>query len=150
MDKTITLNNADCEEDDCQVPDSGLVFQWGRVDCDTAPYTDVNVGLPSATLAHTDVGNSIHRNIILNFIFQMLSFFAAEFGFDANETVALMGAHTLGRASSDNFGFSGTWIVGEANLFNNEYYKVGRKKNKSSHLFVPCQKLVDTGDLETP
>ena len=64
MDKTIALNNADCEEDDCQVPDSGLVFQWGRVDCDTAPYTDVDVGLPSATLAHTDVGTSTKRNII--------------------------------------------------------------------------------------
>merc|ERR1711913_12658 len=48
---------------------------------------------------------------------------AGEFGFDDNETVALLGAHTLGRASSDNSGFSGTWINGEANFFNNEYYK---------------------------
>jgi len=107
VDKTIELNNADCEEDDCEVPDSGLVFQWGRVDCDTAPYTDVDVGLPSAKLDHANV----------------MSFFANEFGFDDNETVALLGAHTLGRASSDNSGFSGTWINGEANFFNNEYYK---------------------------
>ena len=54
-----------------------------------------------------------------------MSFFATEFGFDDNETVALLGAHTLGRASSDNSGFSGTWINGEATFFNNEYYKVG-------------------------
>ena len=53
-----------------------------------------------------------------------MSFFATEFGFDDNETVALLGAHTLGRASSDNSGFSGVWINGEANFFNNEYYKV--------------------------
>ena len=53
-----------------------------------------------------------------------MSFFANEFGFDNNETVALLGAHTLGRASSENSGFSGTWIVGQANFFNNEYYKV--------------------------
>ena len=64
VDKTIALNNADCEEDDCQVPDSGIVFQWGRVDCDTAPYTDVDVGLPSALLAHTDVGK-IRRGILV-------------------------------------------------------------------------------------
>merc|ERR1712123_449983 len=55
VDKTIELNNADCEEDDCEVPDSGLVFQWGRVDCNTAPYTDVDVGLPSAKLDHANV-----------------------------------------------------------------------------------------------
>merc|ERR1711874_388850 len=107
VDKTIELNNDDCGEDDCEVPDSGLVFQWGRTDCDTAPYTDVDVGLPSALLDHAHV----------------MSFFAGEFGFDDNETVALLGAHTLGRASSDNSGFSGTWINGEANFFNNEYYK---------------------------
>merc|ERR1711874_14965 len=107
VDKTIELNNGDCDEDDCEVPDSGLVFQWGRTDCDTAPYTDVDVGLPSALLDHANV----------------MSFFAGEFGFDDNETVALLGAHTLGRASSDNSGFSGTWINGEANFFNNEYYK---------------------------
>jgi len=107
VDKTIELNNDDCEEDDCEVPDSGLIFQWGRTDCDTAPYTDVDIGLPSALLNHSNV----------------MSFFATEFGFDNNETVALLGAHTLGRASSENSGFSGTWIVGQANFFNNEYYK---------------------------
>jgi len=107
VDKAIVLNNADCEEDECQVPDSGLVFQWGRVDCATAPYTDVDVGLPSATLDHANV----------------MSFFATEFGFDANETVALLGAHTLGKASSENSGFSGPWISDETDYFNNEYYK---------------------------
>merc|ERR1712002_494573 len=107
VDKTIELNNDACEEDDCEVPDSGLVFQWGRTDCDTAPHTDVDVHLPSALLNHSNV----------------MSFFANEFGLDDNETVALLGAHTLGRASSENSGFSGTWIVGEANFFNNEYYK---------------------------
>ena len=55
VDKTIELNNDDCEEDDCAVPDSGLVFQWGRTDCDTAPHTDVDVHLPSALLNHSSV-----------------------------------------------------------------------------------------------
>ena len=30
VDKTIELNNDNCDDDDCVVPDSGLVFQWGR------------------------------------------------------------------------------------------------------------------------
>lgn len=107
VDKAITNANDECDAEDCEVPDSGLVFQWGRVDCDTAPYTDSDDGLPSATMGHDDV----------------MGFFATEFGFDANETVALMGAHTLGKASSGNSGFSGVWINGEGDMFNNEYYK---------------------------
>jgi len=107
VDKTIELNNDDCDDDECLVPDSGLVFQWGRQDCDTAPYTDVDVGLPSATGDYIDT----------------TSFFSGEFGFDVNETAALLGAHTLGRAATENSGFNGVWISGESSKFNNEYYK---------------------------
>ena len=71
VDKSIDLNNADCEEDDCEVPDSGLVFQWGRVDCDTAPYTDVDVGLPSAKLDHANVGKNIKSSIIHMLLFRL-------------------------------------------------------------------------------
>ena len=61
-----------------------------------------------------------------------MSFFATEFGFDANETVALMGAHTLGGADPGNSGFTGIWIHDEALFFNNEYYKVRRQKTHNS------------------
>ena len=30
VDKGIENANADCDSDDCAVPDSGLTFQWGR------------------------------------------------------------------------------------------------------------------------
>lgn len=56
-----------------------------------------------------------------------MAFFETEFGLDANETVALLGAHTLGRAQSSNSGFNGPWITGETTLFNNQYYKVKTK-----------------------
>ena len=72
----------------------------------------------------------------------MMNFFAKEFGFDANETVALMGAHTLGGADPANSGFTGIWITDEALFFNNEYYKVGREKNNSFHLIC---KMPGTG-----
>ncbi len=35
----------------------------------------------------------------------VMSFFADEFGFSVNETVALLGAHTLGSANTHNSGF---------------------------------------------
>jgi hypothetical protein len=36
-----------------QVPASGLVFQYGRVDCPTSPYTTVLNSFPSANLDYT-------------------------------------------------------------------------------------------------
>lgn len=77
-------------------------------DCSTAPYTTNDEGLPSALLDYDGV----------------MDFFQEEFGFDANETVALMGAHTLGAANPDNSGFNGVWVEGEPQYFNNEYYQV--------------------------
>ena len=77
-------------------------------DCSTAPYTTDDEGLPSALLDYDGV----------------MDFFQEEFGFDANETVALMGAHTLGAANPDNSGFNGVWVEGEPQYFNNEYYQV--------------------------
>ena len=34
VDKGIEISNEACLEDDCAVPESGLVFQWGRQVCD--------------------------------------------------------------------------------------------------------------------
>jgi len=107
VDKGIENANEDCDSDDCAVPDSGLTFQWGRQDCSTAPDTTDDVGLPGSTLDHQGVMN----------------FFAEEFGFDENQTVALLGAHTLGQMNAENSGHQGAWTVGQANDFNNQYFK---------------------------
>lgn len=107
VDKAIELNNAACTSDDCQVPESGLVFQWGRVDCDTAPTTTDVGNFPSANWDHS----------------QVMDYFFDEFGFNDIETVALLGAHTLGNAETANSGYNGPWISGEIIFFNNEYYK---------------------------
>ena len=45
------------------------------------------------------------------------------YGFNENEVVALMGAHTLGEANKANSGYSGPWVKGEKYYFNNNYYK---------------------------
>ena len=87
----------------------------------------------------------------------MLDCLPPEFGFDENQTVALMGAHTLGQVSkhfplsaafvllifspqkqfsscgiglqmkAENSGHQGVWTVGQANDFNNQYFKVPPK-----------------------
>jgi hypothetical protein len=53
----------------------------------------------------------------------LFAFFAEEFGFSDRETVALMGAHTLGRLARENSGIEAPngWVR-DNNLLDNEYY----------------------------
>lgn len=51
----------------------------------------------------------------------LVNYFADEFSFSPNETVAIMGAHTLGTMSNARSGFSGAWVHGER-IFDNEFY----------------------------
>ena len=55
-----------------------------------------------------------------------VDFFKEEFGFTGRETVAIMGAHTLGRMNSNNSGHNGPWIptVEERQTFSNKYYSI--------------------------
>ena len=80
VDKAVTNANDECDEEDCEVPDSGLVFQWGRVDCDTAPYTDSDDGLPSATMGHADVGAYRTHIDIYYFNFRLWTFLPLSLG----------------------------------------------------------------------
>ena len=45
---------------------------------------------------------------------ELINFMAERFGYSMDDTVAVMGAHTLGQASLDHAGFSGQWV--NANL----------------------------------
>lgn len=81
----------------------------GRQDCVTSsPIGDEpdSESLPSAMFTTDD----------------LLSFFATEFGFDAKETVAIMGAHTLGSLSNNSTGFDGAWTP-NSRVMDNEYYQ---------------------------
>jgi len=55
----------------------------------------------------------------------LLDFFATEFGFTQRDTVAIMGAHSLGKASPPNSGFDGLdgWTTNRIRL-DNEFYNV--------------------------
>ena len=74
-------------------------FKVGRIDCSLSPNEDAapNIPFPSG-----DFHNS-----------QTLNFFVLEFGFNADETVALLGAHTLGRAHAKDSGYEGKWVSGK-------------------------------------
>ena len=91
------------------------LFKLGRVDCSTSPTEDVIGVFPEAKHGITET----------------LAYFDTQFGFTENETVALLGAHTLGRARVEDSGFEGRWVrrpnnIGQmrpASHFDNEYYK---------------------------
>jgi len=82
-------------------------FQYGRVDCDSAPYTTDEHDFPSA-----------HNNFD-----EVMDYFAKEFAFDHDQTVAIMGAHTYGGMETDNSGYDGAWVTGdERNTFDGSVY----------------------------
>jgi len=92
----------------------------GRVNCeDTGVDVCVNVadGCDPSRNGPTRVMPSANLNTA-----EVLHFFSSEFGFGAEETVALMGAHTIGEAAIENSGFDGQWVSDNQRL-DNRYYR---------------------------
>jgi len=84
-------------------------FKYGRCDCPTSPSTTADRGFPGGHLGYQGV----------------MDFFRQEFGFNERESVAIMGAHTLGGASgAKGSGFDGFWKENgvAASRLNNRYY----------------------------
>ena len=86
---------------------------------------------------------------------QVLSYFLTTFNFNTDETVAIMGAHTLGTAHRENSGFNGTvgW-VGNPNALDNAYYAGLVGGNSPNDTFVNLfdgprwdQQVVNNADL---
>ena len=83
-------------------------MEWvGRPVCEGPANRGPDRTLPSAHMVNSD----------------LLEFFNTEFGFTDRDTVAIIGAHTLGRALPRNSGFNGRngW-VGNPDRFNNKFY----------------------------
>jgi len=84
-------------------------FKYGRCDCSTSPTTNTQRDFPFGGFDYQ----------------QVMNFFKEEFGFSESETVAIMGAHTLGGASgAGGSGFEGFWKedATAAARLNNRYY----------------------------
>mmetsp|Transcript_137776 Transcript_137776/g.237824 ORF Transcript_137776/g.237824 Transcript_137776/m.237824 type:complete len:1615 (+) Transcript_137776:91-4935(+) len=74
--------------------------------------------------------------------------FDAEFGLTARESVALMGAHTMGRFHSRQSLIRYIWVRNGGQMWNNEYYR--NLANKPAYRFVDDCRLVGSAWGETP
>mmetsp|Transcript_13912 Transcript_13912/g.19921 ORF Transcript_13912/g.19921 Transcript_13912/m.19921 type:complete len:572 (+) Transcript_13912:114-1829(+) len=82
-------------------------FTWfGRVDCQGDATSGPQRQMPSPDLTTSGI----------------LDYFNTNFGFDEQETVALMGAHTLGSAHRSFSGFVGSWVSNNL-VLSNSYYQ---------------------------
>lgn len=80
-------------------------FRTGRKSCSTSPNTPVEDEYPDA---HADTSKT-------------LDYWKDYFGFTYYETVALIGAHSLGKCHRDGSGFDGPWTTDKDSL-DNAYY----------------------------
>ena len=87
-----------------------IKFQTGRKDC-----TETGAEPYITTKAES------HPNVVGNGK-DTIEFFQDSFGFDGRETVAIMGAHTIGRFNFKNSKFRYTWTGMSRVSFNNDYY----------------------------
>eukprot|EP00457_Paulinella_chromatophora_P003723 gb/GEZN01003731.1/.p1 GENE.gb/GEZN01003731.1/~~gb/GEZN01003731.1/.p1 ORF type:complete len:556 (-),score=100.44 gb/GEZN01003731.1/:338-2005(-) len=84
-----------------------MPFKWGRVDCEAGGFpVRLKNSLPDANWERDDV----------------LRFFGNRLGMTTEETIVLLGAHTLGRAEIANAGFDGAWTESPGTL-DNAYFK---------------------------
>merc|ERR1712242_210182 len=83
----------------------------------------------------------------------LLHFFSSEFGFSAEETAALMGAHTIGEAIVDNSGFDGSWVSNNE-VLDNRYYRglIGDNGNIDDWIDAPgwTQETITNTDPDIP
>ena len=102
---------------DCKVMLSREInFRYGRKDCisfdSNKPFNTTFKAFKSETKPNPN-GNGD----------ETLDFFKSNFNFNARETVAIMGGHTLGGMSVRNSLFKYAWTSKSNHLFNNEYYR---------------------------
>lgn len=102
---------------DIPVPD--FPVRWGRVDT------------PDEDTEHFLSGHAAGDNL--------LGYFEANFGFNASETTALMGAHSLGGADAAFSGFTGIWTV-QRSTMNEDYYT---RILSNAVMFATCESFSD-------
>eukprot|EP00929_Paragymnodinium_shiwhaense_P093290 TRINITY_DN5343_c0_g1_i10.p1 TRINITY_DN5343_c0_g1~~TRINITY_DN5343_c0_g1_i10.p1 ORF type:complete len:402 (+),score=65.26 TRINITY_DN5343_c0_g1_i10:141-1208(+) len=99
-------------EANCSItPTKPLTFKYGRKDC----ITNQEFGY-MAEKAEKHPATSMNGVSISQFMKE-------EFGFNGRETVAVMGAHTIGTYHVNHTGFKYVWTPRSERSFNNEYYR---------------------------
>jgi len=103
-------------ESDCKIAPQKFKFTTGRSDCIPPPASS---GLPPY---HTDSKENApdHQGNGRTTV----HYFKDNFGMTGQETVALMGSHTLGMFHFQHTVMHYTWTSRGLELFNNDYYKI--------------------------
>ena len=83
-----------------------IVFRSGRIDCSESPDDDQEFEYPSGDMDHDS----------------MFSYMESHFGYNANQTTALMGAHSLGNLHAFISSYVGTFTTGHHKELNNQFY----------------------------
>ena len=90
-----------------------IPFRTGRTDC-----IPTNPDRPYITSKQ-----EVHPNAVGDGS-ETLKFFQDQFGFNGQETVAILGSHTFGRMHFETSLFRYTWTSKGTRMFNNDYYKM--------------------------
>jgi len=104
-------------ETDCKVTLPAFSFKSGRKDCYSTNAEHLFYAQKSESHPNAQ-GNGDAT----------LDFMKSDFGFDGRETVAIMGAHTLGRLHVTHSLFRYVWKARGGDLLNNMYYRNLAKK----------------------
>jgi len=112
-----------------------IKFQTGRRDC--IPQGVSSQDPPYATM-QPEVGPDVDWTGD-----QTLGFFRDNFGFNARETVAIMGAHTMGRFHHPLSLFRYVWVQQSGMMFNNQYYRLMSGKREHYMLSDDCTPMGD-------
>ncbi len=94
-------------ETNCLLPMPNITLKYGRKDCSTSPYTDVVSPFPNAQLGLSHVLEYFADNVA---------------SYTTRDTVAIIGAHTLGQTRFQNTGFNGLWTF-QPTRFDNGFYR---------------------------
>lgn len=113
------LEGVSGQQEDGSAENMPFTMDWiGRPTCEDLDTACVNDDCSQSSGPHRDLPSpSLDTH-------DLLAFFADEFDFDERDTVAIMGAHTLGTLVRENSGYNGTngWL-GNSRQFGNGYYE---------------------------
>eukprot|EP00418_Pyrodinium_bahamense_P084262 CAMPEP_0179069454 /NCGR_PEP_ID=MMETSP0796-20121207/30515_1 /TAXON_ID=73915 /ORGANISM="Pyrodinium bahamense, Strain pbaha01" /LENGTH=697 /DNA_ID=CAMNT_0020766519 /DNA_START=50 /DNA_END=2143 /DNA_ORIENTATION=- len=122
------------DEEQCAArPSRPPIFKTGRRDC-------VTILSPNYKTERAETHPDNHGNGV-----KTAQFFKEQFDFSGRETVAIMGAHTIGRYHISATGFKYVWTPRSEWSFNNEYYRNMMLDTDASWVFNndDCPKIGD-------
>lgn len=108
MGRTASVCLQDADPMGCEVSlPRPIAFKTGRRDCDASYKATKPENVPSGDLSGPG----------------LTKYYKDDFGFNGRESVAIMGAHTLGSFQTPNTGYWYTFTTQQEDAFNNQYYR---------------------------